>query len=570
VSRLQAALVGIFVLLFVARALDIGRRYNHTFDEPTQIASGLELWQYGTFVLHDDAPPLAKLLVSAPAYLAGVRLDAPPERAGWKKAHTLLYRSGRYWFVLRSARAVNTVVGALLVILLAWTAASAWGGWAGVAAACAAGFSPGVVSAASIANSDVLGVLSLLVTLLAFRRLLRRGDLAGAALFALALAAALVSKLSALPFLAFALPVMAAFIARRQVWAALRHPLAFSRAHAAVIAAIVVIVPFAIWAAYGFHLAPPVGELQATTLAQALRPRAPWLASLVGHLWSVPLPLGGFARGVGVAYNIARLGHPAYFMGEYSLHGWPTYFLVTLLLKVPLGFLAAVLASTVLAVRRRGTAEGREVLLWLCTCAAILASVSRAGINAGHRHVLVVEALFALVAAGGIAVGLGSESRRGRLAGAVITAALLLGAAASLRAHPDALGYTNLLAGRDPDWWFVDSNLDWGQDLERLRKELAARGISDEIHFAYFGAAEPERHGIRFRDLAPGERATGWIAVSVHYLRGMRDSGVGSLPDRERREGYAWLLREVPVARIGTSIRLYHLAGSEAQAHDRR
>jgi hypothetical protein len=254
-------------------------------------------------------------------------------------------------------------------------------------------------------------------------------------------------------------------------------------------------------------------------------------------------------------------------MGRFSLHGWPHYFLVTLLLKMPLGTWAAVLLALGLAAVRRRAPAGREVLTALALCVAVLASVARAGINAGHRHVVVVEALLAYAAAGGLALALAEVGRRRRALVGAAVAALAAGGVASLRTHPDALGYTNLLAGSDPDWWLIDSNLDWGQDLERLRAELQARGVDEEIHLAYFGIAEPARHGLRFRWLEPGEQATGWIAISVHEQRGMVHAGIGHLPSPSERDGYRWLWAYTPVARIGTSMRLYHVpAGPAAPA----
>jgi hypothetical protein len=565
--RVQIALIGALVLLFCARSLDIGRVYNHTFDEPTQIASGLELWQYGTFVLHSDVPPLAKLLFAAPTYVAGVRLEAPPQHGDESAAKRLLYGSGRYWFVLRSARAVNTAIGAVLIVALAWFAWGAFGGWPAVVAAFGAACSPGLLSAASIANSDILGVLTVVATLYLFRLLLKQGGLWYSVLFALALAAAIATKLSAGPFLVFGLPVVAAFTLERRTLESMWHPLAFLRTRAVAALVIALIVPVAIWATYGFQLAPPLGDQEGAQLTEALAPRAPWLATVVANLPRTPLPLGGFIRGAGVGYNIARLGHPGYLMGKFALHGWPYYFLITLLLKVPIGTLFAVLLALFLAFRRFRSPEAREVLVLLSVCAAILASVARAGINAGHRHVVSVEALFAVAVAGGLALALLEEGWWRRLTLAALVGAVLAGGIASLRAHPDALGYTNMLAGSDPSWWFIDSNLDWGQDLERLRAELTARGVTDEIRLAYFGTAEPARHGIRARPLVLGERASGWIAVSVTCLRGLvGGAGWGTLPDQVEREGYSWLLAETPVAQIGTSIRLYNLQPSVALA----
>jgi hypothetical protein len=559
-TGLQKALVLLAVAVFCWRALEIGAAFNHTFDEPTQIASGLELWQYGIFTLHSDVPPLAKLLISAPAYVSGVRLAAPLQRGDWAGANGVLYDSDRYWFVLRSARAVNTAIGVGLVIALTLFAARTFGGVAAVAASWCAACSPGLVSAASIANSDILGVVTVLAGFTAFRRLLVTGALRDAAWFSLAFALALATKLSAVPFFAFGLPLIAVYTLGRQLPASLRRPLTVVRTVAPMALLFAIIVPMVIWSIYGFHLAAPLGPEEAVKLSTALGPRHPVLAADVSALPDTPLPLGGFLRGVGVGYNISHLGHPAYLMGHYSLHGWPYYFAITLLLKVPIGTWIAVLAALAVAVRYRNDPRAQEVLLLLALCAAVLLSVAGGGINAGHRHVVIVEALFALAAAGGVAL---AALHRGSVVMLVIAGALSLGSVASLRAGVDALGYTNALAGTDPDWWFIDSNLDWGQDLERLHHELEARQVSGPIELAYFGTAEPQRHGIDFRPLPPGQRACGWIAVSVNSYRGLSDAGIGRLPSEESRAGYTWLADQVPVTRIGTSMRLYDITNLE-------
>ena len=544
---------------FASRALHTATVYNHTFDEPTQIASGLELLQYGTFELHSDVPPLAKLLLAAPVYVEGVRLAHPPRRGSLDDANEVLY-GGNYWRTLRSARAMSTIVGILLLVGIYLGAAHLFGPWPGVIAAAVASVSPGLVSAASIANSDILGVLTMLLALLAWRRVLEYGDYKRTALFALALSAAVLAKLSALPFLAFSLPVMTAWMLGRRALEPLRTPLRWLRAYRRKLALIVTIVPLTLWAAYGFQRAPISGPAQAEKTAAWLAQYSPAAAVRFHQLARKDFPLGSFLRGMATASRIASQGHPAYLMGQRSLHGWSYYFLVTLALKVPIGILAAMLLALALAVRMRREPVARELLLLALLAAAILASVARTGINAGHRHIVVVEALFALMAGGGVALALAEFGWLKRIALAVFAFCLGASALSSLRAHPDALGYTNAFAGTEPDWWFVDSNLDWGQDLERLRKWLDDHGVKEPVHLAYFGTADPARHGITLLWLAPGEKPTGWVAVSVHYERGMAGSGIGKLGSEIEQNAYTSFLQLRPETQIGTSIRVYHLS----------
>jgi dolichyl-phosphate-mannose-protein mannosyltransferase len=564
-SELKAVKVARIVFLvlaiagFAGRALHTATVYNHTFDEPTQIASGLELLEYGTFELHNDVPPLAKLLLAAPVYFEGVRLAHPPRRGNLEDANEMLYR-GNYWQTLRSARAMSTLVGTVLLIAIYLGASHLFGPWPGAIAAAVASVSPGLVSAASIANSDMLSVLTMLLALFTWRRLIERGGRRHVTLFALALSTAVLAKLSALPFLAFSLPVMTIWLLGWRALEPVRAPVRWLRAHGNELVLFVAIVPLALWAAYGFQRGPISGTKQAQITSAWLEQRSPAVAEIFRQITQQDLPLGSFIRGMGTASRIASQGHPAYLMGEQSLHGWPHYFLVTLALKIPIGILVAVLATLVLALRMHREPVAREVLLLAPLAAAILASVAYAGINAGHRHIVVVEALFALMAGGGVALALAKFGWLRRIALAVFALCLGAGALSSLRAHPDALGYTNAFAGTEPDWWFVDSNLDWGQDLERLRKWLDAQGVKEPVHLAYFGSADPARHGITFQSLAPGDKATGWVAVSVHYERGMAGSGIGKLGSEIEQNGYTSFLQLRPETQIGTSIRVYHLS----------
>ncbi len=68
--------------------------------------------------------------------------------------------------------------------------------------------------------------------------------------------------------------------------------------------------------------------------------------------------------------------------------------------------------------------------------------------------------------------------------------------------YPDFLAYFNLLAGGANNGWrsLVDSNLDWGQDLDDLPEWMAENDV-DEVWLSYFGEARPEYYGITYRGL---------------------------------------------------------------------
>src|SRR6185503_10653435 len=148
----------------------------------------------------------------------------------------------------------------------------------------------------------------------------------------------------------------------------------------------------------------------------------------------------------------------------------------------------------------------------------ILAVCMLSNLNLGVRHILVIYPLFALLACGLFTLG-----RR-----VVVVSALVLTAwhaVESLAAHPDYLAYFNqTVRGREAEF-LLDSNLDWGQDLQRLRQYLKEHQI-DEVYLSYFGRGEPILRRIPgVRPLGRDERPSGWIAVSKGHIAGMALDG---------------------------------------------
>lgn len=118
-----------------------------------------------------------------------------------------------------------------------------------------------------------------------------------------------------------------------------------------------------------------------------------------------------------------------------------------------------------------------------------------ANLNIGHRHLLpIYPPLFVL--AGSLGRCICSKSKwRGSIVGVLLAAQALT----AVLAWPYYLAYFQPLAGgRDRAWrLFVDSSLDWGQDLYRLERRLnQADPRKDPVYLAYFGMGSPDAAGI--------------------------------------------------------------------------
>ena len=189
----------------------------------------------------------------------------------------------------------------------------------------------------------------------------------------------------------------------------------------------------------------------------------------------------------------------------------------------------------------------------LLGASAIIASVLPSSINLGLRHLLPAFPLLAIVAAIGLGRLLAEPfvPRRAALAGLL----LVWQAAEAAAAAPDYLAYFNQLAFGEPQRIVTGSDLDWGQDLDRLAAALKQRRVG-QLHLALHTAAEPRLHDLPpFEVLYPGRPATGWIAISeqMHAFY---------------CAGFQWLDAYKPVARVGATIRLYYVPGTPASPPD--
>jgi hypothetical protein len=134
-------------------------------------------------------------------------------------------------------------------------------------------------------------------------------------------------------------------------------------------------------------------------------------------------------------------------------------------------------------------------------------------------------------------------------------------------AAPHHLAYFNELAG-GPDHarrLLLDSNLDWGQDLGRLKSYLDARG-EKQTCLGYFGHVDPRVYGIEF-SFPPTEPTPGRCAVSANFLAGY-PYGITYAGPRVLgvpAGAWSWFDRFPPVARIGRSIYVFEISPEDVE-----
>ncbi|QOY88893.1 hypothetical protein [Paludibaculum fermentans] len=125
----------------------------------------------------------------------------------------------------------------------------------------------------------------------------------------------------------------------------------------------------------------------------------------------------------------------------------------------------------------------------------------------------------------------------------------------SILSHPDYLPYFNMLAGNEPEKILVDSDLDWGQDMNRLSARLHELGAREVTFNPFIMAYLEAGHGFPpLRETDPSMPAPGWNAVSLTVLHATRLGLYDQYPELT-----LWPDLLKPTERIGASTLLFYV-----------
>ncbi len=542
-DRLSAGILLLLLALSFFRVHATYRTFTQTIDEPFHIAAGMEWLDRGIYRYEHQHPPLARILVALGPYINGLRSFGKEQAV--EEGTAILFTGGRYWDNLALAR-----LGTLPFLILSAALIYLWGRrWFGRMAGLSAVFLflqyPPVLGHAGLATTDMACTAAVVFLLYRFFLFIELPGMRQSIWLAVSLAFAVLAKFSAL---LFALPCMAAawaylyFTKPEKIRAAFRPP--YSRKRFPVI---FLVAFFLVWAGYRFSLEPLLSTQGTFHLAVKQKLSSYPVVGPIAYsfLLHVPIPCHEIISGL---HNLAihqQSGHPAFFLGEYRLNGWYSYFPVLLVLRTPLGFLLLFVPGIVLAYTCRKSSPYTAIFTFLFP-AVILAVCLPSRINIGFRHVLPLVPFMAL-ACGYVASFVWQKRKTaGRLAVILCLAAAM---GESIAHHPDYLAYFNPLAGQHPENIVCDSDLDWGQDLHRLSARLSALG-RPRVGVCYFGNFPLEKSGLtNYYVLSADQPVSGYVAVSAFCLH----NAFGSPTD------YGWLRARTPRERIGKSIFLYDL-----------
>lgn len=545
------------ILLFFFLSLDSAVGDSPTMDEQNHLARGLAFLRTGDPRFSLEHPPLVNSLSALPLLmLPDVRL--PTDHPSWEAPEGWYTFADQLLWVYNHDVERMVFLARLPIIFLTMGLAligyrfgqALWGRPAGLLTLALLLMDPNILAHGRYTTTDAGGATFLLLAAFLLWRAWSKDSWQWRPTLAagIGLGLALGSKLSNLVFLPI-LALLAILPLYGRPWlarAAGRRLVQYGLALA--------LATLALWAIFGFDWGPY--QFRTATLAA---------------LNEISGPLPTFLAGVEQIIGLSGGGRPAFLLGQFSADGWWYYFPVAFAVKTPLPVLLLfVLAASLLLARRQTRA--RALYLLLPALGYFLVSM-QSGLNIGYRHLLPVLPFLYLLGA-----GLAARPGAAAEASPAMTRWLQLAPAGALLSlllidawlHPHYLSYFNLAAGgpANGSQVLIDSNIDWGQDLKRLKRWMDDEGV-ERVKLAWFGTADPAYYGIAY-DPLPGlprhfdlwwdvpfdssDPEPGIYAISV--------SNLWELPLTDKHV-FPWFRAREPDDRIGYSIYIYDVAGDD-------
>jgi len=555
------SMVAILLLIAIGRVLATYSLTAQTFDEPCHVAGAIELLDRGTYQLDPYNTPLARIGIGIPLYLSGIRMphyapDDPSGRNYNDVGNKILHSGSGYEHNLVLARCGVLPFLVLSTLVVFFWCRREFGNAAAVMSVALFTTLPVIIAFSSVAYSDMAAAFAQPSALFAFTIWLEQPSRKNALWMGVATGLAVLAKFTSLLYL----PAGAAFIlvvrllVSRQSAStkttSTKSALVLQIAGASLIALVV------LWGGYRFavgHVQESMGLSPANmpSFQHFPAPLRPLARAFI--LRNPPVPAPGLVQGFASAYAFSKEGQPSYFMGQIKPGGWWYFFFCDLFLKSPPAFLLLALIGVIVLWTNRQPKW--TALAPIAAIVAILLATTTVKVYYGVRHVIVLYPLLAIMAGYGAFYLWQVEGRRRLAARCLVCGLLIWHIASSVLAGPDFLSYFNVFAGHDPSQVFVAGcDLDCGQDLIRLSRELRSRKVS-HVTLALWTSADMSQTDLPPFEIAqPSKPVSGWFAVSLRALR-MGELFHTTYP----RNAFDWVSQYQPVARVGNTILLYYI-----------
>ena len=578
-SRYRQWVIAGVLLIHVTVVMYEGYRDAPVYDEVAHLASGISHWKMSHFALYRANPPLPRMIAALPVIAAGANYDwsrvrhSPGSRCEFSVGRAFVKANGTRAFWLytlgRWAMIPFTILGAWLCLV--W-GTELFGPNAGLLSLTMWCLSPTVIANAHLVTPDLPATSTGLLAAFAFYRWLKRPCWKFAFFAGAAMGLALLTKTT--------------WIILFGLWPLLGLIQCFrSGQPLKIVSQTTMIVGLGLWilnAGYAFQGSmAPLGTYDFVSCSLSGREIDNYgLGNKFRGTFmeTVPVPLpSDFVLGVDITKRVFERRIPNYLRMSLSKDGWWYYYLYCMAVKMPLGILALFVGGLWCIFRYRDSK--RSAFDWLSVFLVplfLFAFVSsNTGINRHFRYVLPSVPYVFLVA--GVLTTATQHSRfaRGLLATGVTCSAITL-----FLAIPHTGSYFNEVAGGAANGWkhLASSNIDWGQDLQRLKEWQDQHPEIETLGLAYYGCIDPSDVGVNYQMPPTGPLEPrvyplssygphpGTFAISVHFLTGapaFMSNGRGGIKSIGAKR-YIYFRDLKPSETVGSTINIYHLTLEDA------
>lgn len=533
-----------------------------TTDEVAHIPSGYSYVKYWDYRLNPEHPPLAKVIAGVPLALQkniiGPKNDWSWNGINqWEAGWYMLYEAGNnpakvlFW----SRLPMMLLMIGLGLFIFKWSR-ELFGRKVGLITLTLFAFYPDIIAHGRLVTTDIAAAFGYVVAIYYFNKALEKQTLKYILIAGAAFALAQLLKFSA--FLLFGvfltLIIIKAIIERRKngfwqgLWKYFKNY--FWVCALSLIIVWIVYIPF-VWNT------PPNIEHQLIESNLTSDPKTLILRNFVHYFENnrVLRGLGHYLLGVMLVIGRVEGGNATYIMGHLSDKSISWFFPVAWLIKTPITIILLLISAIVAFFARKKTKA--EIWLGSLLLSPFLfywAFTLKGSLNIGIRH-LMPTIPFVLLLIGYLIYPYINTAKKFLPQKIIISILIIFMAASTLSYYPSFIGYFNEFVPRDKRYeYLVDSSLDWGQDLLRLKKYVDDNNIK-VIKTDYFGGSVP---GYYMPEAVEWHSSygptTGWLAVSATFYQSSKLYG-----EKEGKWSYQWLDNIKPKAIIGGSILVFNI-----------
>lgn len=281
-----------------------------------------------------------------------------------------------------------------------------------------------------------------------------------------------------------------------------------------------------VWASYGFSIKvppPPIDSLSANINLWTSFHAPVSFDRFFEKIRPIMFP-ADFYKGLFLVSRHGLGGHGSFLLGQTSNTGWWYYFPVAIFYKTPIPFFIFLILAIVFTKRLKSKDQFDEVVL-ICAPIIFLGLSMFSKADLGLRHVLPIFPFLAVYASKSINL---IKFKFG-ICTSQVACSLLFGILilwylfSSLSSYPNYLSYFNEFAGGPNKGYQIlgDSNLDWGQDIFRIKKYLDEHKITDGyILYPWDGNEALRYYGINLKPMPwDDQNIKGYAVVSATYLQ---------------------------------------------------